>query len=256
MEYVRVQGVSIPMIGFGTWQLQGETCYRAMLSALELGYRHIDTAEIYGNEQPVGRAIADSGVDRSEIFLVTKVWSDHLAYGDVLNAARGSLERLGVEQIDLYLVHWPNSKFAIADTMRAMNTLVEQDAIARVGVSNFSVGQFEQAQETSSVKLFTNQIPFEVGRSDPSMLAFCQQNDVLLTAYSPLGRGRLARSRELKAIGAQYGKTAAQVALRWCIQQPKVVAIPKSTSSERQRENLGVFDFELSAADLAKLAGA
>ena len=251
-----MQGVVIPKIGFGTWQLQGNTCYRAMLSAIELGYRHIDTAEIYGNEQPVGRAIADSGVDRSEIFLVTKVWTDHLAYPEVLRAAHGSLKRLGLDQIDLYLVHWPTARMPVADTMRAMNELVEAGQVGRIGVSNFSLQQFEQAQSASSVKLFTNQVPFAIGGSDREMLAYCQQNDILLTAYSPLDRGRLARSRVLKAVGDRCGKTAAQVALRWCVQQENVVAIPKSASPERQSENLGVFDFELTTADLAELAAA
>jgi diketogulonate reductase-like aldo/keto reductase len=227
-----------------------------VLSAIELGYRHIDTAEIYANEQPVGRAIADSGVDRSEIFLVTKVWTDHLAHPEVLRAARGSLKRLGLDQIDLYLVHWPSASMPVAETMRAMDELVEGGLIGRVGVSNFSIEQFEQAQSASSVKLFTNQVPFAIGGSDREMLAYCQQNDILLTAYSPLDRGRLARSRVLKAVGDRYGKTAAQVALRWSIQQEKVVAIPKSASPERQRENLGVFDFELTAADLAELSTA
>lgn len=254
MEFERVQGADIPKIGLGTWQLQGNPCYRAVLSALELGYRHLDTAEIYGNEAEVGRAIADSGVDRSELFLVTKVWTNHLGYSDVLRAAHGSLERLGVDQIDLYLVHWPRAAMPVVETMRAMNELVEAGQVVRAGVSNFSVEQFESAQRVSSVKLFTNQVPFAIGAADPSMLEYCQQNDILLTAYSPLDRGRLARSEALKALGERHGKTAAQIALRWCVQQAKVVAIPKSERRERQQENLGIFDFELSRADLAELA--
>jgi len=254
MEFERVQGAAIPRIGLGTWQLQGNACYRAVLSALELGYRHFDTAEIYDNEAQVGRAIADSGVARSELFLVTKVWTNHLAHSEVLRAARGSLKRLGIDQVDLYLVHWPRASIPIADTMQAMNELVEGGQIVRVGVSNFRVEQFEAAQSASSVKLFTNQVPFAVGLFEPSVLEYCQRNDVLLTAYSPLDRGRLANNRALKGIGDRYGKTAAQVALRWCIQQAKVVAIPKSESPERQRENLELFDFELTGADLAELA--
>jgi len=254
VEFERVQGVDIPKIGLGTWQLQGNTCYRAVLSALELGYRHLDTAEIYDNESEVGRAIADSRVARSELFLVTKVWTDHLAYPAVLRAARGSLKRLGVDQIDLYLVHWPKASMPIADTMQAMNELVEGGQVLRLGVSNFNVEQFEAAQSASSVKLFTNQVSFAVGRVDTSMLEYCQQNEVLLTAYSPLDRGRLARSRALKPVGDRHGKTAAQVALRWCVQQAKVVAIPKTASPERLQENLELFDFELSGADLAELA--
>jgi len=202
MEFERVQGVDIPKIGLGTWQLQGNTCYRAVLSALELGYRHLDTAEIYDNESEVGRAIADSRVARSELFLVTKVWTDHLAYPAVLRAARGSLKRLGVDQIDLYLVHWPKASMPIADTMQAMNELVEGGQVLRLGVSNFNVEQFEAAQSASSVKLFTNQVPFAVGRVDTSMLEYCQQNEVLLTAYSPLDRGRPVRRRPQRNLHA------------------------------------------------------
>ena len=253
MEFETVQGAVIPKIGFGTWQLQGNTCYRAVISALQLGYRHLDTAEIYDNEAQVGRAIADSGVARSEIFLATKVWTDHLGYSDVLRAAGGSLKRLGLDRIDLYLVHWPRAAMPIAETMQAMNELVEGGQIARLGVSNFSVKQFEAAQRASSVKLFTNQVPFAVSGIDRSMLEYCQRNDVLLTAYSPLDRGRLARDQSLQSVGDRHGKTAAQVALRWCIQQANVVAIPKSESRGRQRENLELFDFELSKADLAEL---
>jgi diketogulonate reductase-like aldo/keto reductase len=253
MEYEVVQGVSVPKIGFGTWQLTGPTGYAAVRSALELGYRHLDTAEIYGNEREVGRAIADSGVDRAELFVVTKVWPEHLGYSPVLEAAAASLGRLGLERVDLYLIHWPRSRMPIVETMRAMDQLVREGRIAQVGVSNFSVEQFEQARQALSVNLFTNQIPFAVGEGDWEFLEYCRRNDVLLTAYSPLDRGRLARSRRLKAVGDRHGKTAAQVALRWCVQQEKVVAIPKASSPERQRENLEVFDFELTEEDLTAL---
>lgn len=254
MEFETVQGVDVPKIGLGTWKMPGKTCYLAVRSALELGYRHIDTAELYENEKEVGRAMADSGVPRSEIFLVTKVMSSHLSHAEMLKAAQGSLRRLGLDQIDVYLVHWPNSRVPIADTMRAMNKLVADGLVRLIGVSNFSIEEFEEAQAASEVRLFTNQVSYHIREPDDDLRTYCQRHDVLLTAYSPLARGRLARDRVLTAIGKRHGKTASQVALRWAIQQEKVVAIPKSASAERQRENLDVFDFGLSPEDLADLA--
>lgn len=253
MEFLEIQGESVPKIGLGTWNLRGKDCYRGVLSALELGYRHIDTAEMYRNELEVGRAIADSGVAREEIFLVTKVWSSHLGYDDVILAAESSAQRLGLEVIDLYLVHWPNSRFPIDGTMRAMNELAERGWVRHIGVSNFSVSQIEEAQRASPSKLFTNQIEYFVGHPQTAMLRYCQENDVMLTAYSPLDRGRLARSRQVSAIAEAHHKTAPQVALRWLIQQDKVVAIPKSAHRERQGENLGVFDLHLTESEMEAL---
>ncbi len=256
MEHVEIQGESVPMIGLGTWNMRGQACYRATLSALELGYRHIDTAEMYRNESKVGRAIADSGVDRSELFLVTKVSASHLSHSGVLQAAESSLQRLSLDAIDLYLVHWPNDRIPIEETMAGMNELVDSGKVRRIGVSNFSVRQLREAEAASSARIFTNQIEYSIGQPQEPMLQYCQENGILLTAYSPLDRGHLRQNQALEAIADAHGVTFAQVALRWLIQQENVVAIPKSVHPDRQRENLDVFGFELSSEQIAQLGSA
>ncbi|MFQ5942690.1 MAG: aldo/keto reductase [Anaerolineales bacterium] len=256
MEYVELQGQSVPKIGLGTWNMRGKTCYQATLNALSLGYRHIDTAEMYRNESEVGRAINDSGVDRSEIFLVTKVSASHLAHDGVLQAAASSLERLRMSTIDLYLVHWPNDRIPIGETMAGMNELVTRGKVRRIGVSNFSVRQLQEAESASAARIFTNQIEYFIGHPQDAMLRYCQENDVLLTAYSPLDRGHLRQSQALETVAESHDVTVAQVALRWLIQQERVVAIPKSANPDRQRENLDVFSFELSEEQMTQLSTA
>lgn len=253
MEFETIAGERIPKIGLGTWNLRGENCYRAVLSALEMGYRHIDTAEMYANEEQVGRAMANSGLARNEILLTSKVSSSNLHHDRVLRACRRSLEKLKLEQIDWYLVHWPNARIPIEETMRAMNELVEGGMVRHVGVSNFSVVQMGEAQAASSAKIITNQVVYYPGRGQRDILAYCRAEDILLTAYSPLAKGRLANHHALGAIGKAHGKTASQVALRWLAQQPKVIVIPKSADSNRQRENIEIFDFELTAEEAAEI---
>ena len=253
METLEIQGERLPKIGLGTWNMRGDTCYRATLSAIELGYRHIDTAEMYRNEAEVGRALADSGVDRSEIFLTTKVSASHVTRKGVLDAAENSLQRLGIDTIDLYLVHWPNDRIPIEDSMSGMNELVNQGKVRRIGVSNFSVRQLQEAESASAARIFTNQIEYFIGHPQYAMLGYCQENEILLTAYSPLNRGQLHSNKALEAIAAANGVTNSQVALRWLIQQDSVVVIPKSAHPDRQRENLDIFGFELSSDDMAQL---
>ncbi len=252
MEYLEIQNENVPKIGLGTWNMRGETCYRAVRTALEMGYRHIDTAEMYRNEGEVGRAIAEFNLARSEIFLTTKVSPSNASRQGVLQAAESSLQRLGLEFIDLYLLHWP-SRYPIEETMAAMNQLVEQGKVRLIGVSNFSVAQLEDAMAVSRVSIFTNQIEYFAGHPQRATLRFCQDNDILLTAYSPLDRGHIHSRPALESIAREYGVTAAQVALRWLIQQRNVVAIPKSSNPDRQRENRDVFDFELSSNEMARL---
>jgi diketogulonate reductase-like aldo/keto reductase len=254
MEFETIQGAKLPKLGFGTWNLRGEECRRATQSAIEIGYRHIDTAEMYENEEPVGEALRQSGIDRSEFFITTKVYS-HLRYADVVNACERSLKKLGVEAVDLYLIHWPSSSMPIEETIRGMNELVSTGKTRLIGVSNFSVSQFDEAQKHADTRIFTNQIPHHPLRFDREMLKYCQQNDVMLTAYSPLAKGRVSSNSTLEKIGQQYGKTASQVALRWLVQQDKVIAIPKSRSQKRQQENFDIFDFTLSVEDIAEIDG-
>jgi diketogulonate reductase-like aldo/keto reductase len=254
MEIETIQGIHIPKLGFGTWNLRGEDCRGATLSAIEIGYRHIDTAEMYQNEEYVGRALKESGIDRTEFFITSKVYSN-LRYADVIKACDESLKKLDVDVIDLYLIHWPSSSIPIEDTMRGMNELLQTGKTRFIGVSNFSVMQFNEAQDHANSPIFTNQIAHHPFRYQREMLEFCQKNDVMLTAYSPLAKGRVANEPSLQKIGERHGKTASQVALRWLIQQNKVVAIPKSRSAERQRENFDIFDFELSSEELSTIDG-
>jgi diketogulonate reductase-like aldo/keto reductase len=255
MQFEEIQGERVPKIGLGTWAMRGQECYRAVLSALEMGYRHIDTAQMYGNEREVGSAIAQSRVDRSELFVVSKVRSSNLSYEDVIEAGRQSRDKLGLAVMDLYLIHWPSHHFPIEETMRGMNQLVEEGVTRLIGVSNFSVAEIEAAQAASESPIFTNQVLYYLGLGLNDMLTYCRANDVLLTAYTPLGKGRLAGHRGIAVVAARHGVTQAQVALRWLIEQDKVVTIPKSSNPARQRENLNVFGFELTADEQDELAG-
>ncbi len=245
----------MPKLGLGTWNLYGRECYRAVLSALEIGYRHIDTAQFYNNEEQIGRAITDSGIDRAELYLVSKVWETHFRYAQVLAACEESLRKLGTQALDLYLIHYPSDSVPIDETIRAMNELVETGKVRAIGVSNFSVAQLEAAQAASKAELLCNQVRYHPYYPQQELSAYCQAHDVLLGAYTPLARSRVSRDPKLKAIGDRHGKSGAQVTLRWLIQQPRVITMPKSAHPDRQRENIEIFDFELTQEEMAAVFG-
>jgi len=253
MDYVVVQGGKVPALGFGTWELLGEDCRKAVLSALDLGYRHIDTAQIYMNEDKVGRAIQESGVKREDLFLTTKVWLSNLAYGDVLKSVGESLRKLRTDYVDLLLIHWPYDKIPLSETLGAMNKLQEAGKAVHVGVSNFPVEWLMKAQEASKTPVFCDQVEYHPFLSQKTLLDYCQKDHILLTAYSPLLRGGVAGNEKLSEIGGKYEKTAFQVALRWLIQQKNVAAIPKAKSRKHQQENIGIFDFELTAREMREI---
>jgi len=253
MEHVSVQGVEIPALGLGTARMKGEECRTAVAEGLDLGYRHVDTAQMYDNEEMVGAAIAESDVDRDEVFLVTKVLRDNLAYDDLLRSVRGSLDRLGTEYVDLLLIHAPSRTVPVAESLRAMNELQDGGAVRHVGVSNFSVSQLREAIDASRTPILTNQVEYHPFHEQPDVLEFCIDNDVMLTAYSPLNVGKGLSNETLREIGERHGKTPAQVALRWLLQQPNVSAIPKSSRREHLRENLAVFDFELTDEEMERI---
>ena len=252
MEYVTADGVDVPALGFGTWPMEEETCRTAVRQALETGYRHVDTAQMYNNEGAVGRAIADSAVSREDVFLVTKIRRQNLAYDDVLNSVEESLQRLGTE-IDLLLIHSPSEHLPIRESIEAMNELQERGSVAHIGVSNFSVDQLREAIAASDTPILTNQVEYHPFESQSEVLEYCIENDVVLTAYSPLGKGRVVGNEVLEEIGGQYGKTAAQVALRWLIQQESVAAIPKAASQTHIEANFDVFDFELTDREMERI---
>ncbi|MFB6309429.1 MAG: aldo/keto reductase [Haloarculaceae archaeon] len=243
----------IPKLGLGTWQNTGAQCVETVETALNMGYRHIDTAQIYGNEEAVGEGIASADVDREEIFLTTKVWRSDLEREDVLSSTRESLDRLGVEYVDLLLIHWPHPRVPVAETLSAMEQLREEGLVEHIGVANFTVAQLREAIETADAPIVTDQVQYHPFKDQSDLRAFCVDNDVALTAYSPLARGGVLGDDALAEIGERYDRTAPQVALRWLVQQEGVLAIPKATGYNHLSENLAVFDFALSEEEMDRI---
>lgn len=241
-------GNRIPMLGLGVWQVpNGPECVDAVRWALELGYRHIDTAQAYGNEESVGQALRESGVPREEVFLTTKFYP---AREDPAAEAEHSLRRLGVDQVDLYIVHWPQGGPTWA--WPGMERARELGHARSIGVSNFSVGELDQLTAAASVAPAVNQVQFSPFKYRRALLEVCRQRGVALEAYSPLGTGRNLEQESVKRIASRAGRTPAQVLLRWCLQH-ELPVIPKSTHRERLEENAQVFDFTLSDEDMAEL---
>jgi len=241
-------GKRLPLLGLGVWQVpDGPTCVDAVRWALELGYRHIDTAQAYGNEESVGKALRDSGVPRDEVCITTKFYP---ARKDPVAEAEGSLRRLGVDRVDLYLVHWPQGGPLWA--WPGMERARERGLATSVGVSNFSATELGQVIAAGSVPPAVNQIEFSAVRYRRRLLDACLRAGVVLEAYSPLGTGRYLSNRRVTEIAGRTGRTPAQVLLRWCLQRG-VPVIPKSTHRERIEENARIFDFTLSAQDMAEL---
>jgi 2,5-diketo-D-gluconate reductase B len=241
----------IPPIGFGTWRLSGRDCEEGVADALVAGYRHIDTAAMYDNEDEVGRGLRGSGVDRSEVWLTTKVWIDALEPEELRVSLERSLRRLGVDQVELLLMHWPNPAVPLESSLAAMTELRAEGKTREIGVSNFPSALFTEALDLAPV--IVNQVEYHPFLSADAVLEVCEQRDVELTAYRPLAKGKVDEEPVIRQIAAAHGKTPAQVALRWLIEQPRVGAVPRSSSAQRRRENLDVFDFELSAEETARI---
>lgn len=251
MDYIGIQGEQLPALGFGTAGLLGDACVAAVVDALEIGYRHIDTARMYRNETEVGRALAQSGLPRSEVFVTTKIVGADLAGDQVGPATEESRQRLGVDQIDLLLIHGPSADIPLKVTLDAMVEQQEAGLVKHIGVSNFRTTLLEEAM--AHTKIFTNQVPYQAGRTQRGLCDIARTKDILLTAYSPL-RGRGAGDPTMEEIAAAHGKTAPQVALRWLLQQPNVSPIPRSSSPTHRRSNFDVFDFTLSAAEMERIS--
>jgi 2,5-diketo-D-gluconate reductase B len=247
MTTIEVNGVRVPAIGFGTWLVTGQDATEGVRDALEIGYRQIDTARAYENEREVGRGIAESGVPRDEIFLTTKVPHDDATAAGVERDAEQSLERLGVDRLDLLLLHWPSPDVPLEETLDAMNKVREEGLTRQIGVSNFPAGLLERAIGIAPV--FCNQVEYHPFLDQSRLLELAREHDVLITAYSPLAHGKVPDDPTLRRIGDKYGKTAGQVALRWLLDQPGVSPIPKASSRARREENFDVFDFELGDED-------
>jgi len=253
MDSISVRNTQIPTLGLGTAQMTGSECREAVEQGLDLGYRHIDTAQMYGNEDAVGAAVTESGVDREEVFLTTKVNRGNHQYDDVLSSFADSLERLGTEYVDLLLIHAPSRSVPVEETIKAMNHLQEDGTVQHIGVSNFSVQQTKEAVNVSETPIITNQVKYHPLNAQNDLLEYCIENDIMLTAYSPLARGKVADNDTLSRIGEKYGKNASQVALRWLIQQEKVSAIPKASRRDHLEENIDIFDFELTDEEMQQV---
>lgn len=253
MMCVEAHGASIPALGFGTWQLEGDVCVEAVKTALACGYRHIDTAQIYDNEAEVGEALADSGVDREDVFVTTKVWMDQMEEARLQGSVELSLKRLGLDRVDLLLIHWPNPDVPLAETMAALSEVKRFGMTRHIGVSNFPIGLLEEAIALASEPLVTNQVEYHPLLDQQAMLSACRRNGLALTAYSPLGRGGLLSNPVLREIAEAHGKSSAQVTLRWLIQQEGVVAIPRSGDPAHIRSNFDVFDFALSDTEMQRI---
>jgi 2,5-diketo-D-gluconate reductase A len=247
-------GVDIPQLGLGVWQIDDSDVADAVAVAFDAGYRHIDTARIYGNERGVGRAVAASGLPRDEIFVTTKVWNNDQGYDRTLRAFDASAARLGLEQIDLYLIHWPAARQdRYVDSWRAFEKLYADGRARAIGVSNFGVRQLQRLFDETSVRPVINQIELHPRRPQDELRGFHAENDIVTEAYSPLDQGALLNDETLQKVAAKHGRTAAQVVLRWHIQLGNVV-IPKSKTPARIAENADVFDFKLDNDDMAAIA--
>jgi 2,5-diketo-D-gluconate reductase B len=253
MIYIDRKGARVPALGFGTWQLTGSPCVRMVRYALDIGYRHIDTARMYDNEAEVGVAIAGSGVDRTEIFLTTKVWMDGLTDALLRRSVEDSLRKLKTDYVDLLLIHWPNDAVPLRETLGAMMDLRRQGKAKFIGVSNFPVRHLQRAVEEEGADLLANQVEYHPFLSQRPVMQALRQNQMMLTAYSPVAKGEVARDPVLTGIARRHGKTPFQVALRWLVQQDGVAAIPRTSSEANCAANLEIFDFALSEAEVTEI---
>ncbi|OLB78624.1 MAG: 2,5-didehydrogluconate reductase [Alphaproteobacteria bacterium 13_2_20CM_2_64_7] len=251
--FIEAHGARIPLIGLGTWELRGRTCARIVEQALRLGYRHIDTAELYDNEHEVGEGLRAAGVKRDAVFITTKVWPSHFAPRDLERSAQQSLIRLRLPHVDLLLLHWPNPQIPLRDTLGALCKVKRAGLARHIGVSNFTVALIEEAVKLADEPLVCNQIEMHPFIDQSKVIAACRQHGMAIVAYSPVARGGVSRHKVLARIGKTHGKTAAQVSLRFLVQQG-IVVIPRTSRLERLSENLAIFDFELSQSEMAEIA--
>ncbi len=243
----------IPVLGLGTWEITGKNCSNCVSTALRLGYRHIDTAQMYRNEDYVGKGIKQSGLLRDDIFITTKIATGNLTPSRIRLSFIESLKKLETEYIDLLLIHWPTASMNLKACLDTMFELVEDNVLNFVGVSNFSSQLFEEAQNYGPV--VNNQVVFNPYEADRSILDSVKRNGKTLTAYSPLARGKVYNDDRLKKIGKEHGKTAGQVSLRWLLQLGDISVIPKASSEDHQFENLDIFDFELNDEEMKQISG-
>ncbi|MGH6726673.1 MAG: aldo/keto reductase [Pseudolabrys sp.] len=253
MDAIEVKGFKIPIVGLGTWTLRGRECARLVEQAIGFGYRHIDTAQMYDNEREVGEGVRASG-KRAEVMVTTKVQPTLLAPHDLERSVKESLAQLRLDVIDLLLIHWPNPRVPLAETLGAMAKMKREGYTRAIGVSNFTVALLEEANKVSSEPLVCNQVEYHPYLDQDKVIAACRRLGMAMVAYSPIARAQAKGDELLARIGKAYGKGAAQVCLRWLIQQG-VVVIPRTSKVERLEENLAIFDFDLTDAEMKEIAG-
>jgi 2,5-diketo-D-gluconate reductase B len=254
MLFVEANGARIPAIGLGTWELRGRTCTRLVEQAVRLGYRHIDTAQIYENEREVGEGLRASGVRRDDVFVTTKVWTTHFAPNDLERSTRESLARLRLSEVDLLLLHWPNPQVPLAETLGALAHVKKLGMVRHIGVSNFTVALIDEAVAACPEPLVCDQVEYHPYLDQTKVKEACARHGMAVVAYSPVAKGRIKTDRTLARIGRKYRKTAAQICLRWLVQQ-NVCAIPRTSRIERLSENIDIFDFELSDDEMLEISG-
>ncbi len=268
MRYETIHNLTLPKIGFGTWKIGGgsnadrktDTASKAALrSALGIGYTHFDTAEMYAGghaEELIGQVVRETRVKRETLFITSKVMPAHLQFELVLQSCEGSLRRLQMDYIDLYLIHWPQPGMKLSDTFRALNKAVRDGKVKYLGVSNFNLKLLNQSQGLSDSPIITNQVPYSLSERSyvkNGILEFCQQNDILLTAYSPLEQGNLRSSKTLNEIAKVHNATTYQIALAWITSHPRVITIPMSADQKHQTENFAAAEISLSADEISRL---
>ena len=255
MEHLQTQGISLPRLGLGTFRMQGDACRSAVESALKLGYRHIDTAEMYGNEEPIGAAIAAAGIARGDLHVTTKVWNENLAPDAIRRAFDASLKKLRLDVIDLYLVHWPAPNMNLPKMFETLLKLKAEGRTRAIGVANFNIALLKTVVEEIKAPIACNQVEYHVMLDQTRLRKYMAAKSIPLVAYCPLAQGRAASDPTLMAIGAKHGASAAQVALKWLLDQDDVAAIPKASRAESQKANLEALNVGLDDEDLKAIAG-
>ena len=258
IPHVSAGGASIPAIGYGTWPLKGEECARAVATAIDCGYRHIDTAAMYDNEASVGEGLRASGLARDKVWVTTKVWWENIGDGALQRSAEASLKKLGLDQVDLLLIHWPNAAIPLAESIKALNDAKRKGYAKHIGVSNFPSKLLDEAVSLTQEPIVTNQCEYHPHLNQSKVLDACRRHGVAFVSYCPLGRGAVGGvlgEPVVTEIAERHGRTPAQVVLRWHLQQPNVIAVPKSGNPKRIAENFDVFGFELSDAEMKTLSG-
>src|SRR4030088_2795435 len=249
MQFVEANGAKIPAIGLGTWELRERTCARIVEQALRLGYRHIDTAQVYENESEIGEGLRASGVRREEVFVTTKVWTTHFAPNDLERSTKDSLAKLRLSEIDLLLLHWPNPQVPLSETLGALARVKQLGMVRHIGVSNFTVALIDEAVAACPEPLACDQVEYHPYLDQTKVLEACARHGMALVAYSPVAKGRIKGDQTLTRIGPGPRESRAQVWLRWLVQQ-NLSAIPRTARIERLSENIDIFDFSLSADEM------